>query len=70
MLNPTPTEPERRFISLRSLAVQLDADRNSVRRWLKQAGIAALVCGNGRNAALRYDAAEVEAWMRERKTVA
>ena len=55
-----------RFVSLKALAAALQADRATVRRWLRTAGIQALVMGEGRNGGVRYKAAEVEAWLRSR----
>ncbi|MCH7720065.1 MAG: hypothetical protein IH988_03625 [Planctomycetes bacterium] len=50
-------------VSLRTLARLLDADRTSVRRWLKDAGVSPVVLGRGRNGAIRYRWCDVEEWL-------
>lgn len=59
----------RQTISLKTLAALLDADRSSVRRWLKDANINPVVLGRGRNGAIRYRWRDVEAWLDSRETV-
>ena len=68
MHKSTKTEPpvNRAMISLRTLAWQFDANRSAVRRWLRDAGIKPVVVGRGRNASIRYDIKDVEAWMQGR----
>jgi hypothetical protein len=56
-------EDARLTVSLKTLARQLDAHRSSVRRWLREAGIRPVVLGRGRNGAIRYRWADVEAWL-------
>ena len=50
-------------VSLKTLALALDAHRSSVRRWLKEAGIRPVALGRGRNGAIRYLWADVESWL-------
>jgi hypothetical protein len=50
-------------VSLKTLATMLDAHRSSVRRWLHADGIRPVVLGRGRNGAIRYRWADVEAWL-------
>ncbi len=50
-------------VSLKTLAVMLDAHRTSVRRWLNEAGVNPVVLGRGRNGALRYRWRDVEDWL-------
>lgn len=57
-------------MSLKTLAGQLDADRSTVRRWLRDAGISPVVVGRGRNAAIRFDAHAVRAWLQSRQRIA
>jgi len=52
-----------RLVSLKTLAELMDADRSTVRRWLSEAGIQAVVAGRGRRGAVRYRWAEVKAWL-------
>ena len=61
--------PERLTISLKTLAVLLDADRSSVRRWLSNAGISPVAMGRGRNGAIRYRWRDIENWLESRETV-
>jgi hypothetical protein len=65
----TPAHQERLTVSLKTLAVMLDADRSSLRRWLKEASINPVVLGRGRNGAIRYRWRDVEAWLDSRDTV-
>lgn len=58
-----------RLITLKALAERLDADRSTVRRWLKDAGVAAIAMGDGPRCAIRYRLADVEQWLRERPAV-
>jgi phage terminase Nu1 subunit (DNA packaging protein) len=52
-----------RLVSLKTLAELMDADRSTVRRWLSEAGIQAVVAGRGRRGAVRYRWAQVKAWL-------
>ena len=61
--------PQRLTVSLKTLAVLLDADRASVRRWLCDAGIKPVAMGRGRNGAIRYRWCEIEDWLESRETV-
>ena len=63
------TRPPRLTVSLKTLAALLDADRSSVRRWLKEAHINPVVLGRGRNGAIRYRWSDVEAWLDSLETV-
>lgn len=65
----THSQRTRLTVSLKSLAVLLDADRSSVRRWLAEANIKPVVLGRGRNGAIRYCWRDVEAWLDSRDTV-
>ena len=56
-------------VSLKTLAAALDADRESVRRWLRQAGIRPVALGRGRNGAIRYLWQEVEGWLSSQEHV-
>lgn len=60
---------ERLTVSLKTLAALLDANRSSVRRWLREAGIHPIVFGRGRNGAIRYRWREVEEWLASRAPV-
>ncbi len=57
------SRPPRLTVSLKTLAVMLDAHRSSVRRWLDDAGVQPLVLGRGRNGAIRYRWRDVEDWL-------
>lgn len=52
-----------RLVSLKTLAEMWDADRSTVRRWLKAADIEPVAIGRGRNGAIRYRWHEIEAWL-------
>src|SRR5438045_2309026 len=54
------------MISLKTLSKRLDAHRGSVQRWLTEAEIKPLALGKGSKGAIRYDLAEVEAWLQKR----
>lgn len=56
-------------VSLKTLAALLDADRSSVRRWLRQGGIRPVVLGRGRNGAIRYRWHEIRDWLESREKV-
>jgi hypothetical protein len=60
-------DPQRRMVSLRSLAIQLDAHRTSVRRWLAGANIRPISFGSGQRGAIRYLRSEVDQWLLNRK---
>ncbi|MCP4249300.1 MAG: hypothetical protein GY778_19840 [bacterium] len=59
----------RQAVSLKTLAIMLDADRTSVRRWLSDAGVLPIVVGRGRNAAIRYRWPDIEQWLETREEV-
>ena len=61
------TEPL--VISLKVLAVKLDADRATVRRWLRDAGIRPVAMADGPKSAIRYRWPEVRAWLETRAVV-
>ncbi|MFA9478921.1 helix-turn-helix transcriptional regulator [Phycisphaerales bacterium AB-hyl4] len=52
-----------RLVSLKTLAEMWDADRSTVRRWLKAADIEPVAIGRGRNGAIWYRWHEIEAWL-------
>jgi predicted DNA-binding transcriptional regulator AlpA len=56
-------------ISLKTLAIRLDASRDSVRRWLNDAGIRPIAMSNGAKGAIRYRWSEVQAWLQARAVV-
>jgi uncharacterized protein YggL (DUF469 family) len=58
-----------RLVSLKSLSKLLDAHRQSVRRWLGEAGIRPLVMGRGRHGAIRYRWCDIERWLEQREEV-
>jgi len=62
---PTPLQ----YTSLKDLSVRLSADRSTVRRWLKDAGVEAFAMGNGPRSAIRYRLSDVERWLSGRPTV-
>jgi predicted DNA-binding transcriptional regulator AlpA len=64
---PTRTVNPPSFVSLFQIAERVVASRKSIRRWLKDAGIAASHFGSGRNGTIRYPTAEVEAWIASRR---
>ncbi len=67
--NPPSDGEDHRLISLKSLSKLLDAHRQSVRRWLNEAGIRAVVMGRGRNGAIRYRWCDIERWLEQREEV-
>jgi hypothetical protein len=56
-----------RLVSLKTLAQGFEVDRASVRRWLQEAGIRAVVLGKGRNGAIRYRWRDVQEWIASRQ---
>ena len=56
-------------VSLKTLAEQLDANRSSVRRWLKEANIQPIAIGLGRKGAIRYRWPDVREWLESRQYV-
>lgn len=58
-----------RFVTLKALSERLDADRSTVRRWLREAGVPAFAMGDGPRSAIRYRLDEVEQWLEERPSV-
>ena len=63
------SEPAPLVVSLKTLAEQLDANRSSVRRWLKEADIQPIIIGQGRNGAIRYRWSDVREWLKSRQYV-
>ena len=57
-------DPCVRFVSLKTVAAMVDADRSTIRRWLRDAEIRPVVIGRGRAGAIRYRLQEVEQWLR------
>jgi DNA-binding transcriptional MocR family regulator len=51
------------LVSLRQLAQEWDCSRNTVRRVLARAGVYPYFLSDGRNGTLRYDRAEVDAFL-------
>lgn len=66
---PQKQSSPRLVVSLKTLAVMLDAHRSSVRRWLDDAGIHPIVLGRGRNGAIRYRWSDIEQWLASRETL-
>lgn len=60
-------DTRRLTVSLKTLALMLDAHRSSVRRWLQQAGIRPIALGRGRNGAIRYRWRDVQQWIESRE---
>ena len=58
-----------RLVSLKTLAEMWDADRSTVRRWLREAGVEPVAIGRGRNGAIRYRWPEIEAWLESLENV-
>jgi hypothetical protein len=58
-----------RFLSLRTISRRVDADASSVRRWLAEAGVPAVVMGKGRHAAIRFRLEDVETWLKSRERI-
>lgn len=58
-----------RFVTLKILAERLDADRSTVRRWLKDANIDAFAMADGPRSAIRYRVADIERWIEDRPAV-
>lgn len=56
-------------VSLRTLALRLDAHRSSVRRWLREAGVRPISMSDAENGAIRYRWADIEQWLASRETV-
>jgi hypothetical protein len=51
------------YVSLAGIAEELGASRSAVRSWLASGGVEAYTFGCGRNAAIRYERDQVEAWI-------
>ncbi len=64
---PQPRTPL--AISLKTLAVRLDAHRSSVRRWLREAGIQPIAVSDQKNGAIRYRWSDIESWLASREYV-
>ena len=58
-----------RLVSLKTLADMVDADRSTVRRWLRDDGIRPVAVGRGRNGGIRYRWQDVETWLSSRSPV-
>ena len=52
-----------RLVSLKTIAAMLDADRSTIRRWLRDADIEPVVVGRGRSGAIRYRWCDVQRWL-------
>ena len=63
------SKPEPLVVSLSTLAEQLDANRSSVRRWLKEADIQPIAVGQGSKGAIRYRWPDVREWLESRQYV-
>ena len=63
------SKPDPLVVSLKTLAEQLDANRSSVRRWLKEADIQPIAIGQGRKGAIRYRWPDVREWLESRQYV-
>jgi hypothetical protein len=68
-LAESPAEADRLTVSIKTLALRLDAHRSSVRRWLREAGIRPIALGRGRNGAIRYHWRDVRDWLEARQYV-
>ncbi len=56
-------------VSLKTLALRLDAHRSSVRRWLHEAGVRPISMSDAKNGAIRYRWADIEHWLASRNAV-
>lgn len=73
MSGPSPDRGRKRLIdldlvSLKELAARWHVSRRTVRRSLEEAGIKPFYLGNGPNGTLRYAMAEVEEFLRRRRS--
>ena len=57
-----------RLVSLKTVAAMADADRSTIRRWLRDADIQPVVVGRGRSGAIRYRWREVQDWLKSLHT--
>ena len=57
-----------RLVSLKTVAAMADADRSTIRRWLRNADIQPVVVGRGRSGAIRYRWREVQDWLKSLHT--
>ena len=64
-----PRVVETRLVSLKTLSELLDANRSSVRRWLRSADIHPVALGRGRNGAIRYRWRDVQEWIKSHAPV-
>ena len=64
--NDTAVTSQNRLVSLKTLALEWDADPSSVRRWLEEAGIVPIALGNGPRGAIRFKREEVDQWVSSR----
>ena len=55
---------DRRWISLQEAAKRLGVSRSTVARWLRAAAVTEMCFGDSRNATVRFDAQEVENFLR------
>lgn len=62
--------PDRRLVSLKTVAQMVDAHRSTVRRWLEEDGVEPVSMSHGRNGAIRYRMMDIEAWIATRDSVA
>ncbi len=62
-------EDKRITVSLKTLALMLDASRSSVRRWLIEGGIKPIAVGHGPKGAIRYRWTDVKEWIETRQYV-
>ena len=75
MSKPTPVDElcqdddNVRLVSLKTVATIVDADRSTIRRWLRDAEIQPVVVGRGRNGAIRYRWRDVQQWLESLQTL-
>ena len=63
------SKPTSLVVSLKTLAEQLDANRSSVRRWLREAGVQPIAIGRGAKGAIRYKWMDIQKWLESRQHV-
>ncbi len=63
------SKPEPLIVSLKTLSKEMDANRSSVRRWLKEADIQPIAIGQERKGAIRYRWPEVREWLESRQYI-
>lgn len=69
-MDDSAQQPACKLIALKTLAQQLDADPSTVRRWLRASGIRPVVMSDGPKPAIRFKAAEIDAWLAARESIA